>query len=297
MNESLKSIPEDNPTLTHLSKLYNEISATSNSIFDLLQHLQIYLYDKRSDTNRRKALQILKLVFENSTVRIEDLKTTEDPKNNQKRNLLIYFFKKLEIDPLLAKEILEIIIILKNKVISRSDFITWFLMFLNTGKFNTQDYKREVRGIVLGILTECIQTRLSGEDQSEEMFEELFNICASHCFNEKDARNLMVVFELFQKIISTSPVNVLRNEEKRISDNLMRYFPITFNNNLNTKIKVSGDSLKRSFLRIFANNIFYEGLLQDALEKLKGEEDDSDAVWDNLQIFFEQMDAWFSSNR
>lgn len=300
LKESTTEIPDDDPTKTHFSQLYREINLQPNAVFDLLDHLQIYLSDRRSESNRRKALQILSLVFSNCELKFptnpsKSNEASESGKNQ--RALLEMLFRKLETDSVLAKETLELVQLLKNKFSQPNEFSRWFLDFLRTGKFNTQDYKRQVRGSVLEMLAECVSFELAlTETLDAPALDSLFDVLGSHCFDEKDARNLLTVFDMFQTLIFASSEEVLRRQKQRVCQNLMKYFPITFSNSAQSKIKVSGLALKSQFAAIFANNVFYSQFLEEALEKLK-ENEDVEAVWDNLGIFFGQFNLRFGQNK
>ena len=300
INGTTSEIPNDEATQTHFSELYRQIDQSPSAVFDLLDHLQIYLSDRRSEANRRKALQILSRVFTNCQLKFQTKPPEPSESSSAAQNhraLLEMLFRKLETDSVLAKEILELIVLLKNRFLGADDFCGWFLHFLRTGKFNTQDYKRQVRALVLDTLGQCLSLRLgSAQALDAASLDELFDVLAGHCFDEKDARNLLSVFDMFQSLIGASPDEALEKQKRRVSDNLMKYFPITFSNSAQSKIKVSGLALKSQFAAIFANNVFYSCFLKEALEKLK-EGEDAQAVWENLDIFFQQLNSYFSQNQ
>ena len=301
LDTSLESIPSDPTGLEKLSPFFSEMSSYPNSALDLIQHLEIYISDKRSESNRRKAFQLFSLALANSKITFKDVSDAKDESAEkspgQKKQFLFYFFRKLEVDTVLALDILEVIKKAKKHLLSSAEFDEWTLQFLEQGRFNTQDFKREVRSVIFGFLVEAMENKL---DESERLSladsSRILKICLGHCLNEKDARNLLTVFSLFGQLTRVSPKEAILPSVDQMSENLLRYFPITFDNATHLKIKVSGDSLKEQYLRIFANEFFYEHLLAEALVKLKGDEEDAEGVWQNLALFFEKMHEYCSQN-
>ena len=117
----------------------------------------------------------------------------------------------------------------------------------------------------------------------------MLKILMQHCCNEKDARNLTSAFSLLSLAVFNSSSEEITESREDLCENLLRYFPITFDNSKHTQLLVSGQTLKEQLLSIFAHPLLNEELIETALVKLVDEEEDASAVLENLRIFFDQL--------
>ena len=148
MNQPNSPLEIDTSIKLHLQEICDELKIKKVTFSDLLLHLEIYLADKRSEINRNKAYYILLNILEmgDKVILIGE----------QLENFFQVLLLKMENDVNCIKNILKILDILKKKFYQKEIFTELWLNFLKNGKFNTQDFKREVRGIVFRFLIETI---------------------------------------------------------------------------------------------------------------------------------------------